>query len=93
MGSNNKTDKKTHKQRNFDCQQGSKHVMSSDAEAEIGAVFINAKEGALLRKTLEESGHTHPPHQWKQIIPLPQDTAMVQFKKNAQKPWICIFIG
>jgi hypothetical protein len=25
-----------------------KHVMSSAAEAEIGAVFINAKEGAAL---------------------------------------------
>jgi hypothetical protein len=38
------------------------HVMSSAAEAEIGAVFINAKEGAVLRTTLEELGHPHPPH-------------------------------
>jgi hypothetical protein len=30
-----------------------KHVMSSAAEAEIGAVFLNAKEGAVLHKTLE----------------------------------------
>jgi hypothetical protein len=30
-----------------------KHVMSSAAEAEIGAVFINAKEGAVPRATLE----------------------------------------
>jgi hypothetical protein len=30
-----------------------KQVMSSTAEAEIGAVFINAKEGAVLRTTLE----------------------------------------
>jgi hypothetical protein len=30
-----------------------KHVMSSAAEAEIGAVFINSKEGAVLRTTLE----------------------------------------
>jgi hypothetical protein len=30
-----------------------KHVMSSAVEAEIGAVFINAKEGAVLRTTLE----------------------------------------
>jgi hypothetical protein len=35
--------------------------MSSAAEAEIGAVFINAKEGAVLRTTLEELGHTQPP--------------------------------
>jgi hypothetical protein len=38
-----------------------KHVMSSAAEAEIGAVFINAKEGAVIRKTLEELGHPYPP--------------------------------
>jgi hypothetical protein len=38
-----------------------KHVMSSAAEAEIGEVLINSKEGAVLRKTLEELGHKHPP--------------------------------
>jgi hypothetical protein len=37
-----------------------KHVMSSAAEAEIRAVFINAKEGAVLRTTLEELGHKQP---------------------------------
>jgi hypothetical protein len=30
-----------------------KHMMSSAAEAEIGAVFINAKEVAVLRTTLQ----------------------------------------
>jgi hypothetical protein len=35
--------------------------VSLAAEAEIGAVFINAKEGAVLRKTLEELGHPQPP--------------------------------
>jgi hypothetical protein len=34
-----------------------KHVMSTAAEAEIGAVFLNAKEGTVLRATLEELGH------------------------------------
>jgi hypothetical protein len=38
-----------------------KHVMSPSAEAEIGAVFINAKEAAVLRTTLRELGHPHPP--------------------------------
>jgi hypothetical protein len=37
------------------------HVMSSAAEADIGEVFINAKEGAVLRATLEELGHNQPP--------------------------------
>jgi hypothetical protein len=30
-----------------------KHAMSSVVEAEIGAVFLNAKEGTLLRTTLQ----------------------------------------
>jgi hypothetical protein len=55
-----------------------KHVMSSAAEAESGAVFIKAKEGAVLRTTLEELGHKQPPHQWKLRIPPCQDTAMAQ---------------
>jgi hypothetical protein len=38
-----------------------KHVMSLAAEAEIGAVFINAKEGAVLHTTLQELGHPQPP--------------------------------
>jgi hypothetical protein len=38
-----------------------KHVMSSAAEAEIGAVFLNAKERPVLRTTLEELGHPQPP--------------------------------
>jgi hypothetical protein len=37
--------------------------MSSAAKAEIGAVFINAKEGIVLRTTLEELGHNQPPTQ------------------------------
>jgi hypothetical protein len=37
--------------------------MSLAAEAEIGAVFIRAKEGAVLRTTLEELGHPQPPTQ------------------------------
>jgi hypothetical protein len=38
-----------------------KHVMSSAAEAEIGAVFLNSKKGAVLRTTLQELGHPQPP--------------------------------
>jgi hypothetical protein len=35
--------------------------MSSAAEADIGTVFINAKEGAFLRTTLQELEHPQPP--------------------------------
>jgi hypothetical protein len=38
-----------------------KHVMSSAAEAEIGSVFLSAKEATIVRTTLEEMGHPQPP--------------------------------
>jgi hypothetical protein len=34
-----------------------KHVVSSVAEAECGALFVNAKEGTFTRTTLAEMGH------------------------------------
>jgi hypothetical protein len=52
---------KTYQRGNLNISKVLKHVMSSAAEAEIGAVFINAKEGAVLRTTLEELGNPHPP--------------------------------
>ncbi len=38
-----------------------KLVMSSTAEAEIGALYINAQKGVEEHNILEEMGHTHPP--------------------------------
>jgi hypothetical protein len=61
MGSNNKNDKKLTNGAILIINKVLKHVMSSAAEAEIGAVFINAKEGAVLRTTLGELGHKQPP--------------------------------
>jgi hypothetical protein len=34
-----------------------KHVVSSVAEAEVGALFVSAKEGTVTRTTLSEMGH------------------------------------
>jgi hypothetical protein len=34
-----------------------KHVVSSVAEAEFGALFVNSKEGTVTRTTLPEMGH------------------------------------
>jgi hypothetical protein len=34
--------------------------MSSAAEAELGAIFINAKEAVYLRQILTEMGHPQP---------------------------------
>ena len=38
-----------------------KAVMSSAAEAELGALYINAKEAVPLRHLLTEMGHNQPP--------------------------------
>jgi hypothetical protein len=61
MGSNTKTDKKLTDGAILIISKVLKHVMSSAAEAELGAVFINSKEGAVLRTTLEELVHRQPP--------------------------------
>jgi hypothetical protein len=61
MGNTTKNDKKLTNGAILIFSKVLKHVMSSAAKAEIGAVFINAKEGAVLRTTLEEVGHNQPP--------------------------------
>jgi hypothetical protein len=38
-----------------------KAVVSSAAEAELGALFYNGKEAAWLRTTLINMGHAQPP--------------------------------
>jgi hypothetical protein len=38
-----------------------KFVASSAAEAELGALFLNAKQAKIMRLTLEELGHPQPP--------------------------------
>jgi hypothetical protein len=61
MGSNKKNSKKITNGEILIVSKVLKHIMSSAAEAEIGAVLINAKEGAVPRTTLEELGHKQPP--------------------------------
>ena len=38
-----------------------KFVVASAAEAELGALFLNCKEGKILRLVLQELGHKQPP--------------------------------
>ena len=38
-----------------------KHVCASAAEAEIGALYANAREATIFRNTLEDMGHPQPP--------------------------------
>jgi hypothetical protein len=93
MGSSTNTDKKLTNGAILIIRRVLKHVMSSAAEAEIGAVFINAKEGAVLCTKLEELGHPHPP--------TPMETENITatgyingtIKQKAQNRWICVFIG
>jgi hypothetical protein len=66
MGSNTKTDKKLTNGAILIISKVLKNEMSSAAETEIGAVFINAKEGAVLRTTLEELGQPQ--------LPMPMET-------------------
>jgi hypothetical protein len=61
IGSDTKTDKNLTNGTILIIGRVLRNVMSSAAEAEIGAVFINAKKGAVLRTTLEELGHKQPP--------------------------------
>ena len=57
-----------------------KTVMSSAAEADIGATFLNPKDGLPIRTTLEELGHTQPP------TPIQVDnTTVVGFANNTIK--------
>ena len=57
-----------------------KNVMSSAAEAEIGASFLNAKEATMIRTCLEEMGHPQPP------TPIAVDnTTAVGFIQNKMK--------
>jgi hypothetical protein len=61
MGNTTKNDKKLTNGAILIVSKVLNHVMSSAAESEIGAVFINAKDGAVLRRALEELGHNQPP--------------------------------
>jgi hypothetical protein len=55
-----------------------KHVMSSATEAELAALYINAREAVYIRIILEEMGHKQPP------TPMQTDNAMAEAVINAK---------
>ena len=57
-----------------------KHVMSSAAEAEIGALFLNSRQAIPARNTLEKLGHKQPPSP----IQTDNTTALRFVSKNLQ---------
>ena len=63
-----------------------KFVVSSAAEAELGDLFLNMKEGKILRTILEELGHEQPP------TPIHCDnfTVVGIAKDTAKKPTISV---
>ena len=68
-------------------------VMSSTVEAELGALFINAKTAVLLQQTLIKLGHPQPrtPMQTDNAtahVPLP-----TKFYLKHSRPWTCISTG
>eukprot|EP00804_Cyclotella_cryptica_P004305 CCRYP_013516-RB/>CCRYP_013516-RB protein AED:0.47 eAED:0.47 QI:0/-1/0/1/-1/0/1/0/87 len=67
--------------------------MSSAAEAELGALYINAREVIPLRHLLLEMGHPQPP------TPIQTDNSTAlgvvtnTINPSAPKPWTCVSTG
>ena len=45
-----------------------KFVAASAAEAELGALFLNIKQGRIICLTLEEMGHPQSPSMWMMMM-------------------------
>jgi hypothetical protein len=67
--------------------------MASATEAELAALYIVAHKAVYIRIILGQMGHKQP------ATPLQTDNSMAEAvvngksNPNAQKPWICVFIG
>ena len=55
-----------------------KNVMSSATEAELGALYIMAREAVYIRSVLEELGHKQPP------TPIQTDNSMAEAVVNGK---------
>ncbi len=68
-------------------------VIASAAKAELGALYLNAKEALYLRQILIEIGHL----QMQTPIQMDNTTAEgvtnKKYSQNAPKQWICVSIG
>jgi len=71
-----------------------KAVMSSVAEAKLGALYINASEAVPMRQLLAEMGHKQPK------TPIQTDNTRLRagsstttYNHNAPKQWTCVFTG
>jgi hypothetical protein len=64
-----------------------REVLSSAAEAELGALFHNAKEVCPIRTSLEELGHAQPP------TPMQTDNSTATVKQKRSKAIDMRFYG
>ena len=67
--------------------------MSSVAEAELGALFDNARLAVEFRLMLTEMGHPQPRHPFKLTTPLPLALVMELLRYVAPAPSTCVSIG
>jgi hypothetical protein len=68
-------------------------IVSSTAEAELGALFLNCKEGMIFCLTLGELGHLQPKHM--SIVTTPQWLVLqiIQSSGNAPVQCRCVIFG
>jgi hypothetical protein len=70
-----------------------KAVMSSAAEAELGALYLNAKEAVYLRQILTELGHPNHEHRSRRIIRQQRVSSTIKYNPNEQRQWTCASTG
>jgi hypothetical protein len=81
-GNNTKTDKKLTNGAILIISKVLKHIMSSAARQKLEQFLSTPKKEQSSGQHWRNWGTNSPPHQWKRILPLPQDTSMVQLKKT-----------
>jgi hypothetical protein len=70
-----------------------KGVMSSGAEAELGAMYINACKAVKERINLDSMGSNSQPPPFKSTIQRPKASSTNGCNQNVPKPWTCVSTG
>ena len=67
--------------------------MSSAAEAELGALYLNAKEAVYLRQIHTKMGHLQPQTPIQTENSTAEGVINNKIQPNKQRLWICAFTG
>jgi hypothetical protein len=70
-----------------------KAVMSSAAEAKLGALYLNAKEAVYLCQILSKMGHPQPKTPIQTDNTTVEGVIKIKYSQNAPKHWTCKSIG